>query len=809
MEEDKTPKEKVIPRLIEQEMKSSYIDYSMSVIVGRALPYASDGLKPVHRRVLYAMHDMGMLHNKPYKKSARIVGEVLGKYHPHGDAAVYDSLVRMAQDFSLRYPLIDGQGNFGSIDGDSAAAMRYTEARLNKIAEEMLKDIDKETVKFIPNFDGSLKEPFELPAKIPNLLVNGSSGIAVGMATNIPPHNIVETSEAIIKVIENPKIEVEELMQTIKAPDFPTGGIIIGTAGIKQAYKTGKGKVLIRAKIKIEEQRNKQRIIVTEIPYMVNKAQLIQDIAELVKDKKITEISDIRDESSREGIRIVIDLKHGANSDIVLNKLYKHTRLQDTFGINMLALVENEPKLLTLKELIQHYITHRRKIVRKRTQYDLKQAEDRAHILEGLLIALENIDDIVKLIKQSKTTEQARTELRQKYTITEKQAQAILDMTLKRLTSLEQTKIKEEHEKLMKLIKELKEILADELKILAIIKDELKEIIEKYGDERRTQIIETEEEKIEMENLIKPEETVITITHAGYVKRINLDVYKQQKRGGKGIKATETKEEDFVENLFTANTHDYVLFFTNTGKVHWLKVYQIPEAKRYAKGTAIVNLLQLEKNEKITATIPIKEFKKEQNLLMATKNGIVKKTNLEEFSHPRKGGIKAIGLNEGDELIKVLLTDGTKQIILATANGNAVKFKETDVREMGRTAAGVRGIKLKENDKVIGAIIAENDKTLLTVTEKGYGKRTPTTDYRLISRGGTGVKNIKITEKNGKVAGIASVTDHDEIMLITQKGILIRVPTKDISVIGRATQGVRIMKLDNDDKLIGLTKVKE
>ncbi len=800
---------KIVPRLVEQEMKESYLEYSMSVIVGRALPSAQDGLKPVHRRILFAMHDLGMFHNKPSKKSARIVGEVLGKYHPHGDTAVYDSLVRMAQDFSLRYPLIQGQGNFGSVDGDSAAAMRYTEARLSKIAEEMLQDIDKETVKFLPNFDGSLTEPSVLPSKIPNLLINGSSGIAVGMATNIPPHNIVETCEAIIKSIENPKIEIEELMQTIKAPDFPTGGIIIGTNGIKEAYKTGKGKVVVRARTTLEEVKNRTRIIVTEIPYMVNKAQLIKDMAELVKDKKITEISDLRDESNREGMRIVIELKIGANSDVLLNKLYKHTRLQDSFGINILALVDNQPKVLTLRDLIDNYILHRRNIVRKRIQYDLKQAENKAHILEGLLIALKNIDAVIQLIKKSKATEEAKKGLIEHYKVTEKQAQAILDMTLKRLTNLEQTKIKDDHAKLIKIIKELKEILADELRILAIIKKELKEIIEKYGDERKTQITEGEEEKLEMEQLIKPEETVITITHAGYVKRILLETYKQQKRGGKGIKATETKEEDFVANVFTANTHDNVLFFTNTGKVHWLKVYQIPEAGRYAKGTAIVNILQLSKDERITTTIPIKEFKKDNNLFMVTRNGTVKKTSLEEFSHPRKGGIKAVNIGEGDELIKVLLTDGSKQIMLATANGNAVKFDEKDVREMGRTAGGVRGIKLKGDDKVIGAIIAQDDMSLLTATEKGYGKRTLISDYRLISRGGSGVINIKITEKNGKVVGIVSVTDHDEIMLITQNGILIRMPTKDISVIGRNTQGVRIIKLGSTDRLKGITKVKE
>ncbi|MEM3154489.1 MAG: DNA gyrase subunit A [Candidatus Woesearchaeota archaeon] len=798
--------EKIIPRIIEQEMKTSYLDYSMSVIVGRAIPDVRDGLKPVHRRVLFAMYDMGMLHTKPFKKSARIVGEVLGKYHPHGDMAVYDAMVRLAQDFSLRYPLIQGQGNFGSIDGDNAAAMRYTEARLNKLAEEILQDIDKETVGFVPNFDGSLQEPSVLPAKVPNLLVNGSSGIAVGMATNIPPHNMSEICEGIIKTIDNPDIDVASLMQTVKAPDFPTGGIIIGTSGLKEAYKTGRGRIVVRAKTQIEETKTKTRIIVTEIPYMVNKAELLESIADLVRDKKVQGISDLRDESDREGMRIVIDLKQGANSDVVLNQLFTHSRLQETFGINLLALVDNQPRLLSLKAIISEYINHRRNIVRRRTQFDLHQAEERAHLLEGLIVALNHIDSVVQLIKKSKSADEAKKGLMEDYKLTEKQAQAILDMTLRRLTSLEQDKIRTEHADLLKLIKDLKDILASEQKILGIIKAELLELKEKYGDNRRTQILETEVAVVEEEALIKPEDDVITITHAGYVKRLPVDTYKQQRRGGKGIIAAEAKEEDFIENLFIANTHDYILFFTSLGKVHWIKVYQLPEASRYAKGTAIVNLLQLSQGEKVTAFIPVKQFEENKFLFMVTANGIVKKTSLAEFSNPRKGGIIALNLEPKDELKSVMLTDGNQQVIIATKQGMAVKFHERDVRPMGRTATGVIGIRLRD-DQVVGATIADDNLSLVTITENGYGKRSPISDYRLINRGGVGVINIKITDKNGAVVGIASVTDNDELMLISQSGVLIRTPVTGISVIGRNTQGVRIMRLDEKDKVIGLAKI--
>ncbi|MBN1644922.1 DNA gyrase subunit A [Candidatus Woesearchaeota archaeon] len=1192
----KQPKEKIIPKVIEDEMKQSYLDYSMSVIVGRALPDVRDGLKPVHKRILYAMHDMGMLHNKPFKKSARIVGEVLGKYHPHGDTAVYDAMVRMAQTFSLRYPLIQGQGNFGcftkdtkikltdgrelnfgelieetkagkrnftftigknkniaiaeiknprrtkkkvslvkvildngikikctpdhrfmlldgsfkqaqylapntslmpayfrlsqkeddpaiigykmvfqpesknweychhladewnlknkmygrsmgrvrhhidfnksnnnplniqrlhwgahlklhsihaaklhasesyrkkiakgrnlywsdqknrqecskrlsrrnkqsrqdpeyrehmcevlskvnkeyiqkhpekrkelserasktlkrlwkdpkyqklfhdkivasnkkritnntgkvrflrichetlaeyqtlnqevyelirkeqfgqgfttwekgfkkyfdndlqrlyvelcgnhkvlfveklkkredvydvtiddthnfalaagvfvhnSIDGDSAAAMRYTEARLNKLSEEMLKDIEKETVKFVPNFDGSLKEPFVLPSKIPNLLINGSSGIAVGMATNIPPHNLNETSEAIIQLIDNPELNPEQIMTYLTAPDFPTGGIICGTTGIKEAYTTGKGKIKLRARTSLEETKTKTKIIVREIPYQVNKASLVEEIANLVRDKRLTGISDLRDESDREGMRVVIELKHGTNAEIVLNQLLQHTKLQTTFGIIMLALDDNTPKLLNIKQILQKYIQHRQIIVRKRTEFDLRQAEEKAHILEGLITALDNIDDIIAFLKQSKSANEAKKGLIEDYKLSDKQSQAILDMKLQRLTGLEQEKIREDQKKTLELIVQLKEILSSEQKILNIIKEEQREIKEKYGDERRTQVILEETKKFEEEELIKPEEMIVTITHAGYVKRLPIDTYKKQKRGGRGVIGVETKETDFIEDLFVANTHDSILFFTNKGTVHWLKVHQIPEAGRYAKGTAIVNLLAM-KNEKITAMIPVKQFEKDHYLMMVTQKGITKKTSLSEFDKPRRGGIKAIGVTDDDELVTVVLTDGTKTILIATEKGQSVHFKETDIRPMGRTAYGVRGIKLKKDDKVIGMVVAEENKTLLTVTEKGYGKRTSLEEYRVANRGGVGVTNIKITDKNGKIVGIKTVKDTDDLMLISQKGIVIRIPAKSISVIGRATQGVRIMKLEAEDRLVAVATI--
>jgi len=806
---EEKPKEKIVQRVIEEEMKTSYLDYSMSVIVGRALPDVRDGLKPVHRRILYAMHKMGMFHNRPFKKSARIVGEVLGKFHPHGDTAVYDSLVRMVQPFSLRYPLLKGQGNFGSVDGDSAAAMRYSEAKLSKLAEEMLQDIEKKTVRFAPNFDGSLKEPMFLPSKLPNLLINGSSGIAVGMATNIPPHNLNEVADATTYLIDNPNSPVGDLMRFVKGPDFPTAGIISGRRGIKNAYATGKGRVVVKARTHVEQGKTKQKIIVTEIPYMVNKSQLLEEIASLVNDKKINGISDIRDESDRKGMRVVIFLKKDANPDVVLNQLMKHTRLKTTFGVIMLALVDNQPKVLNLRELIQSYVAHRRNTVRKRTTFDLNRAEEKAHILEGLLVALKNIDATIKMIKESKSADEAKQVLISRLTITEKQALAILDMKLQRLTGLEQEKIKTEHKGLLELIVKLKEILADEKKILQIIKDELEELKKNYGDKRRTEIVEEEEEELAPEALIEKEDMVITITHSGYVKRLPADTYRAQKRGGKGVIAAGTKEEDFVENLFIANTHSYVLFFTNKGKLRWLKVYEIPEAGRAAKGTAVVNLLHLGEGENITALVPVKNFE-QGYLVMATKKGTIKKTSVKLFSRPRKSGIIAMNLDEGDELIDVKLTDGNQQIIIATREGMAVKFNEANVRPMGRTARGVRGIRLKrEGDYVIGMVVAKDDETLMTITENGYGKRTLVSEYRLISRGGSGVTNIICSERNGKVVDVKSVKDEDELMLISQKGIGIRVNAKDISVIGRATQGVTIMKLEEGDKIAAVAKVVE
>lgn len=726
----------------------------------------------------------------------------MGKYHPHGDVSVYDALVRMAQEFSLRYPLVDGQGNFGSIDGDSAAAQRYTEARLKKIAEEMLQDIEKNTVKFIPNFDNSLEEPTVLPSKLPNLLVNGSSGIAVGMATNIPPHNLNEVCSAVIKLIENPNISVNEICEIIKGPDFPTAGIIAGKRGILEAYATGRGLVRVRGKVETEE----DQIIVNEIPYMVNKSLLVEQIAELIKNKTITGISDLRDESDRDGLRIVIELKKGTNQEVVLNQLFKHSRLQTTFGINIVALVNNEPKTLNIKELIQHFVNHRKEVVTKRTQFDLSKAENRAHILEGVIIALKNIDAVVQKIKKSKDIQEAQDVLKKDYSLTDIQTKAILDMRLQKLASLEQKKIREEYDNMLKLIEELKSILASEKKIFDIIKKELAELKDQYGDERRTTIVEAEEEDLEVEDLIAEEEVIVTITHAGYTKRTPIDTYKQQKRGGKGIIATGTKEEDFVEDIFIANTHSYILFFTNKGQVYWLKVYKIPEASRQAKGSAIINLLNLGKEEKVTAFIPVKEFDESHYLIMATKSGIVKKTNLSSYSRPRAGGIRAITLN-GDELVNVKITDGTKQVILATENGMAVKFHEKNVRPMGRTAAGVRGIKLRKGDKVVEMVLGEDEKTLLTVTENGYGKRTGISEYRLINRGGSGVKNIICSDRNGKVVSITTVEDSDELMFISKNGIAIRIPASGISVIGRNTQGVRIMKLEEGDKVVAAAKI--
>ncbi|MCP3682723.1 MAG: DNA gyrase subunit A [bacterium] len=798
--------ERILPRGIEDEMKESYLDYAMSVLVSRALPDARDGLKPVHRRVLYTMHQLGLLHNKPFRKSATIVGNCMARWHPHGDASIYDTLVRMAQDFSLRFPLVKGQGNFGSVDGDSAAAMRYTEAKLAKIAEELLKNIEKNTVDFAPNFDGSAKEPTVLPSMFPNLLVNGSSGIAVGMATNIPPHNFGEVVNATIAQIDNPEIDINELMQHIKGPDFPTGAQILGTEGIKNAYRTGRGIVRVRAKTFFEEYKGHNRIIVSEIPFQVNKATMIEEIADLVRLKKIIGIADLRDESDREGIRVVIDLKKDANKDVVLNQLLKHSKLQSTFGINIIALVNNQPRTLNLKQIIVCFIDHRKNVVTRRTQFELEKATERAHILEGLITALNNIDEVIDGIKKSREVAEAKKFLMDKFSLTEKQAVAILEMRLQKLASLEQEKIKTEHTELLELIKELKEILASEKRILEIIKQELVELKEKYSDGRRTEISAAVEEVINVEDLIKPEDMVVTISHAGYIKRTPVATYRQQHRGGKGVIAATTREEDFVEHLFIANTHSYILFFTDQGVVHWLKVHQIPEAGRQASGRPIVNLLQLEK-ETINAFVPVKKFDEEHNLIMATKKGTVKKTNLMQYSRPRRGGIIAITLEEDDRLIGVGLTDNTKQIILATRNGLAVRFKEQDVRPTGRSAMGVRGIRLREDDEVIGMVVVEPKKTLLTVTAKGYGKRTPVEDYRLINRGGSGVINIKITDKNGKAVSIKPVTDDTGMIFISKQGIIIRMAAKDISTIGRNTQGVRIMRLGDGDILVAAARV--
>ncbi|MCF7871994.1 DNA gyrase subunit A [Candidatus Woesearchaeota archaeon] len=805
---EKTEKqEKIIPQVIEDEMKSAYLDYSMSVIVGRALPDVRDGLKPVHRRILYAMNDMGIRHNTPFKKCARIVGEVLGKYHPHGDSAVYDSLVRMAQDFSLRYPLVQGQGNFGSVDGDSAAAMRYTESRMAKISQEMLQDIDKETVPFMENFDGSLEEPKVLPSKIPNLLMNGSTGIAVGMATNIPPHNLKEIASAVIKIIEDPDIKDLELMELVKGPDFPTGGQIVGQMGIKSAYVTGRGKVLVRSKTYEEEKNGRKKIIVTEIPYMVNKSELIIQIAELVKDKRVEGISDLRDESDRKGMRIVIELKKDANPELIKNQLLKHSRLQETFGIIFLALVNNKPEILTLKDMLSHYLQHRKIVVIKRTEYDLRKAEERAHILEGLTIALNNIDNMIELIKGSESANDAKEKLTTNYELTDKQAQAILDMKLQKIAKLETHKIKEEYTELKEKITKYKEILADETKILNIIKEEQEEIISTYGDERKTEIIEQEDEDLDIEDLIEEQEVVVTVSNAGYVKRMPLDTYKAQRRGGTGIIGTENKEEDFTEKIFIANTHSYLLVLTDKGQVHWVKVYRIPESGRYSKGKAIVNLIDIEKEEKISAILPVRNFEKNKFLLAATKKGIIKKTSLAAYSKPRKGGIRAITLDEGDEVVSVTITDGKQQVLLATKNGNACKFKETDARSIGRTSRGVTGIRLKGKDEVVSMILVNDETKVLTLTSKGYGKQTIASEYRLINRGGSGVININLTEKNGYVVSVRSVNGNEDLMLITKNGMVVRTPVRGISTIGRNTQGVRVIKLRENDQLVAAGKI--
>lgn len=801
------PTEKLTHRIIEDEMKTSYLNYAMSVIVGRALPDVRDGLKPVHRRILFAMNEMGMSHNKPFKKSARIVGEVLGKYHPHGDSAVYESIVRMVQEFSLRYPLIAGQGNFGSIDGDNAAAMRYTEAKLAKISEEMLLDIDKETVDMVPNFDESLQEPLVLPARLPNLLINGSSGIAVGMATNIPPHNITEVCDGIIHVLDNPDAPIVEICEFIKGPDFPTSAEITGRMGILSAYNTGRGKVLIRSKYKVEQKGGRERIIVYEIPYMVNKSMLIEEIAECVKDKIVEGISDMRDESNREGIRIVIELKKDASSEVVMNQLFKHTRCKVTFGILMLALVKNEPKILNLKQVIEYYILHRKEIVTRRTQFDLRKAEDKAHILEGLIVALDDIDRVIEKIRKSKTVSDAEKTLIEDYALSVAQVKAILEMRLSKLASLEQQKIKDDHALTLEIISELKSILSSDEKIRVIIKDELNAIKENYQDKRRTQIVDGEEEDFEIEDLIEKEDVVITVSDVGYIKRLPIDTYKEQRRGGRGVMAAGTKEEDTIEHLYIANTHSYMLFFTNKGMIHWLKAYRIPEGTRQSKGKPIVNLVSLDDGEKVNAIIPVDIFNDNHYLVFCTKQGIIKKTSLSSYSNPRAGGIIAINLNEGDKLVNVLMTNGDEQIMIATHNGRAVKFHEKDVRSVGRNSIGVRGIHIRNDDYVVGMVKASDEDTLLTITENGYGKRTLVSEYRFAKRGGVGVTNIICSERNGKVIGVKNVIDEDGLMFISKKGIVIRTRADQISTIGRATQGVKIMKLESDDKVVSLAKV--
>ncbi len=798
---------KVVPVNLGSEMKNSYIDYAMSVIVARALPDVRDGLKPVHRRILYAMQEAGMGSNKPYKKSARIVGEVLGKYHPHGDSSVYDAIVRMAQDFSMRYMLADGHGNFGSVDGDPAAAMRYTEVRMSKISELMLQDIDKETVEFVPNYDESLKEPSVLPSKFPQLLVNGTSGIAVGMATNIPPHNMSEVIDGVLMLIDNPDATIEELMTVIKGPDFPTAGQILGTNGIREAYMTGRGVIKMRALAHIETLSNgKPRIIVTELPYQVNKARLIEKIADLVREKSIEGITDLRDESDRTGMRIVIDLRRDANANVILNQLYKHTQLQDSFGVIMLALVDGNPKVLNLKQVLHYYIIHQEDVITRRTKYELAKAEARAHILEGLTIALDHLDAVITTIRESRTADIARDALMASFKLSEKQAQAILDLRLQRLTGLEREKIEEEYQETLKAIEEYKAILADEMRILQIIKEELTAVKEKYGDERRTQIV-VDTSEIDVEDLIAEEDVVITLTHGGYIKRISLDTYRKQKRGGRGVTGMGTKEADFVENLLVTTTHHTILFFTSRGRVYYLKAYEIAESNRQAKGTAIINLLQLDKDEKITAVIQVKEFDPERYLFMATRKGIVKKTQLSEFSSMRKGGLIAVNLDEDDDLIGVKFTDGESYLMLATREGISIAFSEDDVRAMGRVARGVRGIRLREGDEVIGMDILSRNAELLTVTEGGYGKRTPTSEYRSQTRGGKGLINMKVTEKTGKVIGIKVVHEDQELILITTEGIVIRTNVSDISVIGRNTQGVLLIKTDSNDKVASMAAI--
>jgi DNA gyrase subunit A len=799
--------EKIVPRDIEEEIKDSYISYAMSVIVGRALPDVRDGLKPVHRRILYGMQELGLDPGKPYKKSARIVGEVLGKYHPHGDVAVYDTLVRMVQDFSLRYPLVDGQGNFGSVDGDAPAAMRYTEARLAAVATELLSDLEKETVDFGPNFDGSLQEPRLLPAKLPNLLVNGSSGIAVGMATNIPPHNLGEVIDAVAALIDDPEITVAKLGRSIQGPDFPTGGIICGREGIKDAYEKGRGSLRIRAKAGVEQLKgNRQALIITELPYQVNKAALLESIARLVQEKTLEGISDLRDESDKDGMRVVIELKRDANDQVVLNQLYKHTQMETTFGVIMLALLDGRPRVLSLKQMLQAFVDHRKEIVTRRTKFELSKAEERAHILEGLKIALANLDAVIKTIRASKSPQEAREALVKKFDLSERQAQAILEMQLQRLTALERDKIDAEYKELLKKIEHYQSLLKSEQKMLGLIKEELLELKKRFGDPRRTEIL-GEVKDFKIEDLITEEDVVLTISHTGYIKRLPVSAYRKQRRGGVGVTAMETKEEDFVEHLFVASTHQTLLFFTNQGRCYWLKVHEVPQASRYARGTAIANLLSLQKDERLSTFVAVKEFAPGAFLVMATAQGTVKKTKLEAYSNPRKGGIIAITLEKGDELIEAEVTDGGRELLLLSRQGKAIRFPEQQIREVGRSARGVRGMRLGKGDQVIAMQIVQPKASLLTVTELGFGKRTETEEYRLQSRGGKGIISIKVTKKNGAVVGAKTVTDQDEVMLISHEGMMVRCPVKDVRSTGRATQGVRLINIKGKDRVASVASV--
>ncbi len=801
-------RERILSRLIEDELKESFIDYSMSVIVQRALPDVRDGLKPVHRRILHAMNELGLQPGRPHKKSATVVGDVLGKYHPHGDMAVYDSLVRMVQDFSLRYPLVDGQGNFGSVDGDSAAAYRYTEARLTPIAVAMLEDIDRNTVDFAPNFDDRLQEPTVLPSQVPNLLVNGSSGIAVGMATNIPPHNLGEVADALKHLIDNPDADVKELRRFVHGPDFPTGGFIYGRDGIKECYETGRGRIAVRARAQIEEKESsgKMMIVVTEIPFQVNKSRLIEQIADLVRSKKVTGISDLRDESDRDGMRVVVELRRDANPTVVLNQLYKRTTMQTTFGAILLALVDGVPKVLNLKEMLQHFVDHRHDVITRRAQFDLDQARSREHILEGLKIAVDNIDEVIKIIRGSADVETADAALRERFELSEKQSEAILNMRLAKLTSLEIDKLEEELKEVQALIKELEGLLASRPKRLKLLKQELDSVVKRFGDARRTEIV-ADQGDFSVEDLIAEEDMVITISHSGYIKRIPVTTYRRQRRGGRGLNGMGTKEDDWVEHLFVASTHEYVLFFTQTGRVYWLKVYDIPQGGRAARGRPIINLVGIQPEERITAFVAVRGFGDDQFLMFATAGGTVKKTSLAAYAHPRATGINAINIEAGDELIDVQRTDGSNDVVLATAYGMSIRFSEKDVREMGRTATGVRGIQLESGDRVIEMVVIRRDSTLLVVSERGMGKRSVLGDYRVQKRGGKGIITLKRTPKTGSIVALKEVLPDDELMMVTRKGVIIRVPVEGIRVSGRNTQGVRVMNLDPGDAVMDVARV--